>query len=956
MRLLLSVVFVITTLLVCTPLMIASDIDGVVRDASSGETLRRASVFTTVQNKVRGVFSNAGGAYVLRSIPGGEYEVHCRFIGYKEKKIVGVRVVEGKNVHLDITLEPVQTTTQEVVVEARASRESDASILARRKAASELSDGVGATEIHRQSDPDAAQVLKRVSGVTVVADKFVYVRGISERYNNTTLNGTSLSSSETDKKAFAFDMFPSEFLQSASVLKSFSPDIPGNFAGGSVQLQTVDFPEATSLKVHLGASATDNLSFQSQAFNSYTGASLDWLGYDDGARMMPSVLPANRNEMNSILSAARAYYAGDTSSDKKAAADRWQSMAGAFNNGLWHRQTSTVYVLPSFGASYAQLFHPDDAEIGVLSSVSYSNQLSLQQLVRRGISSTSETLFDYQGSDWSRSTSVNALLNVSARMNHTVLSLRNLYNHVADDDLVDLFGNNVAQTRDLHLLSADYTERSLLSSQVIGEHAFGDDQQFKLDWRVGYSTSTKDQPDYRRLRYSRSSGTEEAYVADIPYPGSQSGDGTSAGHFSSALRDHVWTGGVNTEYLLDGLKLKAGMLMEDRSRDFATRSFTYIQSKIFTRGAVVADSVLMLSPDSIFQAENFGPNGLAISEDSKPSDSYTASEHLYAAFVMTEYATSVSGMKLRISGGVRVEDNTTDLNTVTKFSDGTNLPEESIQTHLHTTDLLPALNVVLSIQPSMNVRLALSRTLTRPSLREYAPFAFYDFQNLAIVQGNPNLTRTLIQNYDIRWEYFPESSEVLSAGLFFKRFDNAIEETIVPAASEIERTFANATAPATNYGVEIEARKSLSWISSSLDNFLLSLNYSWIHSRIEIQQGLVSDTRPLWGQSPYAFNAGLHWVGFDHALQSSLTFNVSGKRIVQVAQVGSFSFADPHVYEMPHGQLDFSLSYQVVESLQLKASVRDILNQPIEWQQGGVVVSSVQRGRSLSLTLSYVIL
>ncbi|MFM8179733.1 MAG: carboxypeptidase regulatory-like domain-containing protein, partial [Candidatus Kapaibacterium sp.] len=261
----------------CTLSVLAQDptgsISGKVTDGETGDPLVRATVMITVNGKTKGTFADSKGAYALRNVPVGEYDVRFRFLGFQEKVMKRVVVQAGKTVNADVVLKHERKTTADVVVEAKAARETEAAILTQRKNAAQVSDGVSEQEIKRQTDNDAGQVLKRVSGVTLVGDKFVYVRGINERYNNTTLNGASLASTENDKKAFAFDMFPAEFLQNASVVKSFTPDLPGNFAGGLVQLQTVDFPDGYAVRMSGGAGGTDNLTGRSNAFTTYSGGS-----------------------------------------------------------------------------------------------------------------------------------------------------------------------------------------------------------------------------------------------------------------------------------------------------------------------------------------------------------------------------------------------------------------------------------------------------------------------------------------------------------------------------------------------------------------------------------------------------------------------------------------------------------------------------------------------------------
>lgn len=944
--------------IMCTSAIFSQDatgtISGKVTDGETGDPLVRATVMITVNGKTKGTYADSKGSYALRSVPVGEYDVRIRFLGFQEKLIKRVQVLAGKTSNADAVLKPERKTTADVVVEAKAARETEAAILTQRKNAAQVSDGVSEQEIKRQTDNDAGQVLKRVSGVTLVGDKFVYVRGINERYNNTTLNGASLASTENDKKAFAFDMFPAEFLQNASVVKSFTPDLPGNFAGGLVQLQTVDFPDGYAVRMSGGMGGTDNLTGQSNAFTTYTGGSRDYLGFDDGSRALPSTIPATRYDMNALIAKTRAYYAGDQTPENTAAAEEFRTLGTSFNNNVWKSEQRTAMPNGNFGLSFSNVYTPGGTEVGVIASANYGNSVALADLKKSGIASTREQIFEFAGTQWSRSVNLNALFNCAVKLGPTsMISLRNTYNHAADDDVIALNGSNFAQTRDLRLNSFDYSEKSLLSSQLLGEHTLEDAGNLFVDWKVGMSSSSRNQPDFRRLRYSRELNTQDQFVADIPYPGSQQGDGTMAGRFMSDLSDRVLNGALNLALPVGSAKIKVGAMTERRDRTFNTRSFTYIQSKIFTRGEVVADSILAQTPDQIFSAGNFGPDGLAMSEDSKSSDSYTADESLYAGYAMVDMPFEVFGMNLRAIAGARVEDNQTNLQSTYSFKTGTSIPDSMIRTNLHTTDLLPALNVVWKAYDDMNVRFSASQTLTRPSIREFAPFAFYDFQNLALIQGNPRLTRALIQNYDLRWEVFPKAGEVISAGVFYKRFKNAIEETIIPAASEIQRSFENAKDDAVNYGFEVELRKSLSVISDALSNFLFTSNIAIIRSEINVLQGLKNDIRPLWGQSPYSINFGLFYVEPESRTSVNLSYNRAGKRIVQVAQVGAFAFDDPHVYEMPRDQIDVNISRPIGDAFTLKLSVRDLLNPPTDWVQGGVMVASVQRGRAISISFGY---
>ncbi|MFM8472812.1 MAG: hypothetical protein ACKOBV_04700, partial [Candidatus Kapaibacterium sp.] len=485
--------------------------------------------------------------------------------------------------------------------------------------------------------------------------------------------------------------------------------LPGNFAGGLVQLQTVDFPDGYAVRMSGGAGGTDNLTGRSNAFTTYSGGSRDYLGFDDGTRAMPSTVPGTRYDMNALIAKTRAFYAGDQSPENTAAAEQFKNLGTSFNNNVWKSEQRTAMPNGNFGLSFSNVYTPASTELGVIASVNYGNSVSLADIRKSGIASTREQIFQFAGTQWSRGVNLNALFNCAVKLGPTsMISLRNTYNHAADDDVIALNGANFAQTRDLRLNSFDYSQKSLLSNQLLGEHTIEDLGNLFVDWKLGVSSSTRNQPDFRRLRYSRDLNSQDPFIADIPYPGSQQGDGTMAGRFMSDLADRVLNGALNLALPVGSAKIKFGAMTERRDRDFHTRSFTYIQSKIFSRGEVVADSILAQTPDKIFSAGNFGPDGLAMSEDSKSSDAYVADETLYAGYAMMDMPFELFGMNLRAIAGARVEDNQTNLRSTYSYITGTSTPDSLIRTNLHTTDLLPALNLVWKAYDDMNIRFSAS--------------------------------------------------------------------------------------------------------------------------------------------------------------------------------------------------------------------------------------------------------
>ena len=919
-------------------------IQGKVVDQESGEALSRASIL--IEGTKFGAYSDVKGSFRITKVPAGKYSVRVTYIGYQTKKIENVVVTADKSTKLDVSLPLEKKSTEEVVVTAQRSYDNAAATLNRRKNASQVSDGVSQEEIGKLPDSDAGQALKRVSGVTLVGGKFLYVRGVSERYNNTTLNGAGLTSTEPDKKSFSFDMFPSEFLQNANVVKSFTPDLPGNFVGGLVQLSTIDFPEAFQLKVSVGSSVNSNVNFKDNAFLHSNRSSTDWLGRDDGMRALPNLFPKDREELNDLR--RRANNPFDTTGAKQ----QYVAASQAFKSENWQQNRQTIGALDnrSFGISYSDVFNVGETEaIGLIAAVNYGNTFSINNIDRNGIFADRQPFFFTSGSQSNRSVNISGLFNTAFKFGGSnVISFKNVYNISSDDEYVILEGQDVGyQFLDLVQVSSQFVQKTMYSGTLGGEHSLPI-ADMNLDWRLGYSTSERDEPDFRRLRFSRQTIDSTIPLSADVFP-TQQGDGTKAGRFFSNLLDNAWTGGFNLSIPLNAdSKIKVGALHEDRRRTFQARSLTIIEAQNGLAEDIYNRKSNLAHPDSIFDESNFRyDDGFMMSEDSKKSDSYNASEVLTAAYAMADLPFNLFGLELRSIFGVRVENNTQKLNSFT-------LNGDSIEVVRDLLDVLPSINLVWKVDNNTNIRASASQTLTRPSLREFAPFAFYDFQMQALQTGNPNLVRTLIQNYDLRYEYFPNPGEVISVSAFYKNFQNAIEETIFPAQSELTRTFSNAQNDAQNYGIELELRKGLGFIGTSFEPILFSMNYSWIQSQIEVLQGSVTDKRAMWGQSPYSLNVGLSYVQPEWLTSFNVAYNRFGRRIVQVAQQGIYTFADPHVYEMPRDVIDISISQPLFDnSYEIKFALRDLLNQKLVWLQGGETIATNLRGTNYSLSMSY---
>ncbi|MBS1537944.1 MAG: carboxypeptidase regulatory-like domain-containing protein [Bacteroidetes bacterium] len=924
-------------------------ITGKVTDGESGETLRGASV--SVVGTKKGAYSDVKGKFTVKSIPVGTYSIRVSYVGFKPKIVDNIAVIEGQPATVDVVLQTNIKKTQEVVATARRTDDNQAAMLNKRKNSAQVSDGISEEEIAKLPDADAGQALKRVSGITLVGDKFVYVRGVSDRYNSTILNGASLATTEPDKKSFAFDMFPAEFLQNANVAKSFTPDLPGNFAGGLVQLTTIDFPLGFSLKASTSSSYNSNVTFKDNSFLATPSGTKDWLATDDGTRALPANAPSSRDEINQLLREAKNFYNPELQAE---AQSKLQDFARGLNSNNWKGKSSTAMPNSGFGLSYTNIFNVADNDLGVIGSLTYSNGYSIsvgrETPIQAGTVESDRYRQIQSPQVSTRSVNWGGLINLAYKIGtSSSISIKNLYNRSSDDEAVYSQGKDIPQGIDTRFYNYQYVQKSLYSGSISGEHTLPWENML-FDWRLGLSTSERDEPDFRRLRYSRQSAdTTLPFMADISQ--TPQGDGTLAGRFFSNLTDKVFNGGANLMIPISReMKLKFGGSSEERTRSFTARSFTINQQNGF------ADSIdFSLSPEKLLVPENFRIGQLGISEDSKKSDSYSGTESLVAGYGMIDMPFEVFGGDFRFIGGMRLEDNTIRLNSFGTAGDTINI-------NYNTFDVLPSLNILFKATSSTNVRFSASQTLTRPTFREIAPFAFYDFRSLFVVTGNPQLKRTLIQNYDIRLETFPNPGEVLSIGAFYKSFKNPIEEAIQPTSSEWIKTFSNAESRdssgkvtsegiAYNYGIELEGRKSLSFLSESFSDFLLSVNYSLIRSEITVMYGQLEDTRPMWGQSPYTLNVGLFYVNPEYKTAVNVAYNRFGRRIVQVGAIGFLP--SPHIYEEPRDVVDFSVIQPIADAFELKLAVRDIFNQEYVRTTDGLVSGTAIKGTTVNVGISY---
>lgn len=884
-------------------------ISGKVTDAATGDVLIGANV--QLIDTQLGASCDLEGNFVVKNISPGTYNLRVTYVGYSTKIVNNLVVESSKPTKIDIALNEELIQGQEVVVEATAILSSENALLVQQRKSATISDAVAADQIKRAPDATTGDALRRVTGVAIVDNKYVYVRGTSERYSNTLLNGAQLSSTEPDKKSYAFDTLPSNLLENTVISKSFTPDLPGNFSGGLVQINTIEFPDQLTIRASVGGSYNSNST--GRGFRVYDGSKYDYLGIDDGTRDLPNTI-TDRKVISSNYSR-----------------NELQSIGRSFNN-IWSpfnqkAAPNSSYMLSVGGSS--NLF---GRRLGYIGALSYRNSYDRVEIQRSDFNFDGTPQFQYKGEENRFSVLWGGLLNLSYKVgDFHKISFKNLYNRTGDDEVVELRGNNFDYGSEQKNTGLRFVERSSYSGQLIGEHALPAIAGLQVQWRASYSISKRDEPDYRRLVYQRGIDTSDPFAASI----SASPSPTSGGRFFSRMNDKIMSGGLDLSLPMGGAKLKFGGLYNTSERDFTARLFAYKTTR-------TTDSRLVYSSiDTLFAPNHLGDKGFQIEEITSQSDAYDASEKLYAGYMMADLPFQMWKKNFRLIAGARVESNDQQL-------DSFDLQSRAVHVDLNKTDILPAVNLTYSVSEATNVRAAFSQTVSRPEFRELAPFAFYDFSSVSVVYGNPDLKRALIKNFDLRFETFPNIGEVLSVSVFYKGFADAIEEVIVPT-TELTRSYGNAE-KARNYGLELEMRKSLRFIGKSFNNFAMTANYTWIDSKVDLagsSTAIAKNARRLQGQSPYTINLGLLYTN-DHVGNSvSLLYNRFGKRIAQVG-----SLYDDDIIELSRDLIDVTVAQSFWQKYEIKFAVKDLLGKEQVFTQADRTVKGNLKGTTYSMGLS----
>ncbi len=885
-------------------------IRGKIIDKETGEELIGATVI--IAGTTIGTAADLDANYSLNKLVPGTYQLLCRFISYNPQTISGVVVKDGGVTVINFELSSVSMGLQEIVVSAKASNRTEAAILAIQKKSANVIDGLSARQMKRSGDSDAAAALKRVSGVNVEGGKYVFVRGLSDRYSKTTLNGADIPGLDPDRNTVQMDIFPTNLIENMIVYKSYSPNLPADFTGGLIDIVTLDFPEKFSLSFGAKAGVNTQASFNKN-FLSYQGSNTDIFGYDNGLRDIPTT--AN----------------GDIPiypSDKQQLTD----IAMSFNKIMSPTKLPSA-INSSYSFSTGNQYDIGESKLGFVIGLSYKYK---EEYYENGIFASYKlggandekliTQHDYSATQGEKEALWGAVANVSLKINSnhkiSVVGFKNQSGssqarYMIGEKPSDDISNLLIETRKLTWL-----QRSLLAGQLRGEHYFDAVSKLKINWIGSVALSKQDEPDMRFFTNSYYPENEGKYKYAI-----EPSIYKVPSRYYRNMKEYNYSFNLNASMDIgekdNAPKLSAGGAYLYKTRNFNEKRVDYkFQFSPLTYNGNV---------DEYLRDENIGLNysgynpatgsnfGLYI--QGNPGDdlknSYLANQTIMAGYAMID---AKIHEKIRLVTGVRYERT-----TINSASADTTLPVG----YLLNNDFMPAFNLTWFAGKNTNVRLNMSRTLARPNFRELAPYASEDFVDGRVYVGNANLIRSVIDNIDVRYEYFMTPGEIISAGIFFKRFNNPIEVVSNPKAQNDEFTWDNMN-QAKVYGFEFDVRKKLTPVNP-LRNMYVGLNFTYVYSEVSIDSlELASiratdpgakDTRPMAGQSPYILNASVGYSNADNGLDVNLTYNVSGPKLIINVSGGT-----PDIYQQPFNNINLVVSKRVLKRFNVSFKATNLLN------------------------------
>jgi len=865
-------------------------IRGNIGDGQFGGPLIGANITIPAMSGV-GATTDFDGNYSITLAP-GTYTVQVSYISFATQMFPDVVVKAGEVTKLDAVLKMATQEVAMVEVVAEVRKNTEAGVLMEMKNATVVSDGLSSQSFRKIGDNDLSGAIRRVTGVTVQDGKYVYVRGLGDRYTKTLLNGMALPGLDPDVNSVQIDIFPTAVLENVNVFKTFSPDLDGDFTGGLVNVVTKKFPEEKTTQLQLSTTYVVGQHFN-EDYISYNTGNLDWLGFDDGSRKLP--ISEGTKIYDEALVRPELEEITRSFNPELATKKKLGIMNGSFsfNHGNQVNRENGLTIGYNFVLNYSneRVFYKNFESNDYLKPIGSSNTELAQQVTRIGDLGKENVIW-------------NALLSASFKKGKSNFTTSVLYNQSGESSAAKRVNKDVEQNQSTLIEDVlTYTQRTLATVQVAGAHQL---KKVELNWGNAFSYSRVYDPDFRETRISITDGDTTL----------STGNGSGIDRFWRDLTEFNESFKFDVKIdVRDNIAIKTGVINTYKTRDFAVQSFKHRPNNL---------SDVSIDPDWFLQEENIWSsdpsddnyrNGTYTIGNFQLANQYEASQNVAGVYLMSEHSIKRT---LNIVYGVRVEH--TMMYYKGQNSDGS---QKYLNANtLNAVSVLPALNLVYKMNDRMNLRTGYSRTVARPSFKEKSIAEIYDPITKRTFIGNIDLKQTNIDNVDLRYEFFIGGKEMVSVSGFYKHFDGHIELVSFDLAPDNLKPRNSGDAHV--MGAEIEFRKGLQKHTSNkyLQGLFFSANVSIVHSMVDmttvivnndgdnefdLRQSNLRDGEPLnkWrtmsGQSPYAINGAINYDFPDDRASLSLAYNVQGD---QLSIIGSGRV--PDIYTIPFHSLNFN--------------------------------------------------
>lgn len=917
---------------------------GTIKGSLQDSKLNEPIMFATVSVKkgaslVTGTQTDYDGNFELK-IAVGTYTVEFSYVGYQTFIVNDVEVKADEEMALTASMIEEGVTMEAIVVSVKANRQNANVLLLERKKAGEIIEMIGAKQLAASGASDVAAGLKKVPGLSIQGSKFLVVRGLSERYNNSTLNGFSVASPNPDKRVLPYDIFPTNVIENLSVSKSFSPNFYANFSGASVDIVTRDYPNEKTITFGIGTSMNTQSTFKD--FKSDAEGSNDILGYNT-SRVLPSLISE--------------YYENNDGRFRTNGKEEQLNESNFFNT-KFDPTTKNAPLNQSYSFSYGDRIVVDSSkntELGVQFNVNYGNSYNNNFGQLRLINAQGTPLRDFEFNNDVYSTNISSVANFTYKINrNNYISFKNLYTHLSDNSVLETWGfyNDIAPNN-VYSRRITYKDYALRTHQLIAKHSFGNSL---LDWGLSYSKADAAEPDRRQLAfvYTDDELTSNTYRINRV-------DAADSHRFFTDMDDndvsakaqykYLFTTENNKNYITGGLDARYKM------RDFQLRQYNMNLENLGTS----SDRYDIYGMNDVLATSEIVNGSYSLDEATLPQDAYDANLLIAAPYVFGNYSKNNFG----VTAGLRAEYAEQHIDyTLNGFAD--------LRNSITGLDLFPSLTANYNITDDHITKISMSRTVSRPDFRELAPFEYRENYGSFRTQGNPDLQNGYNYNVDLRYEFFPSKNtragELIAVTLFGKYLDNPIVPTIELGSNPV-KSYTNAI-DGYAVGAELEFRKNLGFIAVAFDNLNFNFNSTILQTSVNVDPSVSNQTssvRNLIGASPYLINADLTYKYQNDAYNTllvSVSYNTYGRRLAGLGALGSGD-----IFEMPVNTLNATASYSFGKNNAwgLKASARNILNASFTTQQellekqaddtynvvDNIILNEYTTGVNLSLGLTY---